>query len=226
MTYGATVAEFSHIQEDAVLRPSERVQDFVGPESPDFIGPRDATDVSRGIVNSKIRDVAEIALRNFIKFPEYYELLKLNVQSEVEMGLLRLNSTHPGLSADQQVQKFVEESVETERLKIDDKHTIEAKLRQEFDVERAAYQARIAQLTAKQVEASKQSLVLTEEVRNLDIPQDQIIAILDKVYTGQNGTQPERISQPEQQRHKSRLRAYGSRLLQFIPTHFPDAGRV
>jgi|GEM_PF-2422122 len=109
----------------------ENQPDFTGPLLPtihdkEFIGPRDATDISRNFVMTRAKDLAQIAVKDFTAYEGERARFVSLVHERVNEGTLRLNDEYASLSVDQQLSKFVMDSIN---------HSVKSKYEVESELE-------------------------------------------------------------------------------------------
>lgn len=76
-----------------------------------FIGPHDATNEARGLLESQAQDLAKIAVMNFPLYDDYRTKVVALAKEAMAKGMLRLNSESKTMNADEQVEQFISTTI-------------------------------------------------------------------------------------------------------------------
>ena len=96
------------IQDDLA---DDSMDELPSPQSPDFIGPRDATNESRVYLSQRAKNLAEIAVMKFVAYEDERARLIKDVNERVHEGTIRLGDDYSDMSASEQVEHFVKDTV-------------------------------------------------------------------------------------------------------------------
>lgn len=106
MTHKATQERYPNSEGNpASPRPEEL--HVIRPYDPDLIGPRDATDNSRGLLEHRARDLALVAMINPEAYEHERERLVAGAEAALAQGNLLLGVQYPGLSSNDQLVHFM-----------------------------------------------------------------------------------------------------------------------
>lgn len=79
--------------------------------SPDFIGPHDATNEARPLLENQAKDLAKVAVMSFEAYGREYRKVATAARMNISQGYLRLNADFPGKNVEQQIDAFVTQQV-------------------------------------------------------------------------------------------------------------------
>lgn len=102
---GPTTSDIIQLSED-ILRHQTPITQFA-----QELGPKDATNEDRGLLEHQLKDLAKIAVINFPLYDKYRAQAVTFVTKSVNSGNLRLGADFRNMNADEQIQQFVSKNV-------------------------------------------------------------------------------------------------------------------
>lgn len=160
MTHEALQADYPNKQGNPVslVNPEQQFDSGsvqIHSEKP-FIGPIDATDISRNYIIGRVKSLTEIVIGTVVENPgktpiglrmiaEHYPVIESEVRDAVSHGTLRLGAEYPHLTADGQIRRFIDDEIITHLPEASESY-------REFSDARVAIELQKSQST--QVEAS------------------------------------------------------------------------
>lgn len=94
---------------DVIILGEDRLSGAVAHPAydPDFIGPRDATNEARPLLENQARNLAQVAVMNFPAYNHQFLRVVEATRNSLDHGFIRLNTDYPKMLPDEQVEKFV-----------------------------------------------------------------------------------------------------------------------